>query len=45
MDAESVRKTLKIVNLITTNAKVMKLTKIMNLHDIFNLIKNWDVNQ
>ena len=36
MDAESVRKTLKTFNLTTTNAFLMKLTKIMYLHESVN---------
>ena len=35
MDAKSVRKTLKTYNLTTTNAILMKLTKIMYLHKVF----------
>ena len=33
VDAESVRKTLENFNLTTTNATLMKLTKIMVLHE------------
>ena len=40
MDAESVRKTLKIYNLTTANAIFMKLTTIMYLSDTFNLEKD-----
>ena len=37
VDAESVRKTLEIVNLTTTaNAILMKLTRIMYLHESVN---------
>ena len=36
MDAESVRKTLEIFNLTTTNATLMKLTTIMYLHESVN---------
>ena len=43
MDAESVRKTLKIYNLTTANAIFMKLTTIMYLSDTFNLEKDWSV--
>ena len=40
MDAESVRKTLKIFNLTTTNAILMKL---MYLDKNCHLAKNWGV--
>ena len=36
MDAELVRKTLKIFNLTTTNTILMKLTTIMYLHESVN---------
>ena len=36
MNAESVRKTLEIFNLTTTNAILMKLTTIMYLHESVN---------
>ena len=36
MDAESVRKALKIFNLTTTNAILMKFTTIMYLHKSVN---------
>ena len=36
LDAESVRKTLEIFNLTTTNAILMKLTTIMYLHESVN---------
>ena len=41
IDAESVRKTLKIHNLTTTNAILIKLTTIMYLHKTFDFAKNW----
>ena len=40
MNAESVLKTLKILNLTTTIAILMKLTTIVYLHKIFNLIRS-----
>ena len=40
MDAESVRKTLKIYNLTTKNAILTKLTAIMYLYEAFHLSKN-----
>ena len=43
MDAVSPRKHLKIYNLTTTNATLMKLTMIMYLHKMFNLAEDWDV--
>ena len=43
MDAASPRKHLKIYNLTTTNATVMKLNIIMCLHKTFNLAENWGV--
>ena len=36
-------KHLKIHNSGTTNAILMKLTKIMYLHDTFHLAKNWGI--
>ena len=45
MDAESVQKTLKIFNLTTTNAMLIKLTTIVYLHETFILEKNWGVTQ
>ena len=36
-------KHLKIHNLATSNAILMKLTTIMYLHDTFHLAKNWGV--
>ena len=41
MDAELLRKTLKIFNLTTTNAILMKLSTIMHLNKIFKLAKSW----
>ena len=41
MDAASSRKHLKIYNLTTTNAALMKLTTIMYRHKTFNLAKDW----
>ena len=43
MVAASPRKHLKIYNLTTTNATLMKLTTIMYLHKAFNLAKDWVV--
>ena len=43
MDAEFVYKTLKNVNLTTSNATLVKLTAIMYLHKICNFGKSWDV--
>ena len=43
MDAESVPKTLKVFNLTTANAILMKLTTIMYLHKNCHLAKNWGV--
>ena len=45
MDAESVRKILKIYNFTTTITIVMKLTGIMYLQETFHLAKYWDVNR
>ena len=39
MDAELVRKTLKIFNLTTTTGILMKLLAIMHIYEIFNLSK------
>ena len=44
-DAESVWKTLKIYNLTTADAILMKLTRIIYLYDTFNLVNNWGVIQ
>ena len=43
MDAASPRKHLKIYNLTTANATLMKLTTIMYLHKMFNLAEDWGV--
>ena len=43
MDAASPRKHLKIYNLTTTNATLMKLTTIMYLYKTFNLAEDWGV--
>ena len=43
MDTALPRKHLKIYNLTTTNATLMKLTIIMYLHMIFNLAEDWGV--
>ena len=40
MDAALPRKHLKIYNLTTTNATLMKLTTIMYLHKMFNYAKD-----
>ena len=45
MDAASPRKHLKIHNLGTTNAMLMKVTTIMYHHKTFNLAENWGVNR
>ena len=45
MDAASPRKHLKIYKLATTNATLMKLTKIMYLHKTFNLAKDSGVTR
>ena len=45
MDAASPRKHLKIYNLTTTNATLMKLATIMYLHKMFNLTKDWGVTR
>ena len=39
MDSELVQKALKIFNLTTTNAVLMKLTTIMSLQKVFDLPK------
>ena len=44
MDAASSQKHLKIYNLTTTNAILMKLTTIMYLNEIFHSAKNWGVS-
>ena len=43
MDAASQRKHLKIYNLTTANATLMKHTTIMYLHNMFNLAEDWVV--
>ena len=43
MDAASPQKHLKIYNLTTANATLIKLTTIMYLHKTFNLAKDWGV--
>ena len=43
MDAALPRKHLKIYNLITTNATIMKLTIILCLHKTFSLAEDWGV--
>ena len=43
MDAASPRKHLKIYNLTTTNAALMKLAIIMYVHKAFNLAEHWGV--
>ena len=43
MDAASSHKHLKIYNLTTTNAALMKYTMIMYLHKRFNVAKDWGV--
>ena len=45
MDAASPQKHLKIYNLTTTNATLMKFTMIMYLHRTFNLAKDWGVRK
>ena len=44
MDAALPEKHLKIYNLTTTNAILMKLTTIMYLHETFHSAKNWGVS-
>ena len=39
----SFSKCLKIYNLTTTNATLMKLTTIMYLHKMFNLAEDWGI--
>ena len=43
MDASSSRKHLKICNLTTENAALMRLSTIMYLHKMFNLAEDWGV--
>ena len=43
MDAASPRKHLKIYNLTTTTATLMKITTIIYLHKTFNLAEDWRV--
>ena len=43
MDASWPRKHLKIYNLTTKNAAVMKLSTIMYLHKMLNLAEDWGV--
>ena len=43
MDAALPQKHLKIYNFTTTNATLMKLTRIMYLNKTFNLVEDWDV--
>ena len=43
MDATSLQKHLKIYNLTTTNATLMKLITIIYLHRTFNLAEDWGV--
>ena len=43
MDTASVQQHLKIYNLTTTNATLVKLTTIMYLHRTFNLAEGWGV--
>ena len=43
MDAAEPRKHLKIYNLTTANATLMKLTTIMYLYKKFNLAEDWGV--
>ena len=45
MDAASPRKYLKIYNLTTTNAALMKLAIIMYLHKTFNLAEDWGITR
>ena len=42
-DAASPQKHLKIYNLTTANAALMKLTIIMYLHKTFNLAEDWGI--
>ena len=44
-DAVSPRKHLKIYNLTTPNATLMKLTTILYLHKMFNLAEDWGVTR
>ena len=43
MDAALPQKRMKMYNLTTTNATLMKLTTIMYLHKTFNLAEDWGV--
>ena len=43
MDAALPRKHLKIYNLTTANATLMKHTTMMYLHKMFNLAEDWGV--
>ena len=43
MNAASPRKHLKIYNLTTANATLMKLTMVMYLHKTFNVAEDWDI--
>ena len=43
MNAASPRKYLKIYNLTTANATLMKLTMVMYLHKTFNVAEDWDI--
>ena len=45
MDAESIRKTLKIFNFTNSNAILMKITADMYLNKVFHLAKSWDVKR
>ena len=45
MDAASPQKHLEIYILITTNATLMKLTKIMYLHKASDLAEDWGETQ
>ena len=45
MDAELVLKTLKIYNLTTINATLIKLTRIMYLHKVFLFTNTWGVTR
>ena len=37
-------KILKIYNLTNSNASLMKLPTIMDLHEMFDLVETWDIN-
>ena len=43
MNAESIRKTWKMFNLITTNTILMQLTTDIYLNNVFHLAKSWDI--